>query len=74
MKQPTKKQFKAFAEELINGAFEALIWDGWDIQELGVKHGLLEITPVAERCCEYCNCAQDGFPADCYKKTYRASR
>lgn len=34
----------AFAKEVISAAFEGNSFDGADIQELGVKHGLLKET------------------------------
>ena len=34
-----------FAREVIQGAFEGADWDGFEIQELGVKCGLLKKVP-----------------------------
>jgi hypothetical protein len=40
-----------------------------DIQELAEQHGLLTLVTVAESCGENCECAEVGFPAECYRKT-----
>lgn len=60
---------KAFANELIAAAFEGGSFDGGDIQEIAVKHGLLRIKQRAEECGEVCACREYGFPAECYRKT-----
>lgn len=43
--------------------------EGCDIEEIAVKHGLLELHNVAEPCGEDCACAEVGFPTECYRKT-----
>lgn len=62
---------KAFAREMINAAFEGGSFDGGDIQDIAVKHGLLRIERREEECGEVCACRSegDGFPAECYRKT-----
>lgn len=58
-----------FANELIDGAFEGGNFGGDDIQDIGVKHGLLSIETRDEPCGEFCACKEYGFPAECYRKT-----
>ena len=67
----TKPDFKGFAEELMNDRFEGGI-DGFDLQELGLKYGLLEEKTMIKPCGENCACneAGVGFPTACYRKTY----
>jgi hypothetical protein len=60
---------KAFAAELISASFEGGSFDGGDIQDIGVKHGLLRIERRTEECGEVCACREYGFPAECYRKT-----
>jgi hypothetical protein len=60
---------KAFANEMIGAAFEGGSFDGGDIQDIAVKHGLLQIEQRAEECGEVCACREYGFPAKCYRKT-----
>lgn len=60
---------KAFANEMIGAAFEGGSFDGGDIQDIAVKHGLLRIEQRAEECGEVCACREYGFPAECYRKT-----
>ncbi len=43
--------------------------DRSDIQDAGVKHGLLENVTATEPCGYACACAELGFPAECYRKT-----
>lgn len=45
--------------------------DGFELQELGEKYGLLTPVPVTERCDpDNCNCAEyDDFPMICYRKS-----
>jgi hypothetical protein len=58
-----------FANEMISAAFEGGSFDGGDIQDMAVKHGLMRIESRDERCGEACSCAEYGFPAECYRKT-----
>ncbi|MGY2157127.1 hypothetical protein [Pseudomonas tolaasii] len=63
-----RNQLKAFAVEMINASFEGGSFDGGDIQDIGVKHGLLRIEQREEECGEGCACREYGFPAECYRK------
>lgn len=40
-----------------------------DIQELAEQHGLLVLVTVTESCGGNCECAEVGFPSECYRKT-----
>ncbi|MBJ2318068.1 hypothetical protein JFT37_06035 [Pseudomonas fluorescens] len=64
-----RDQFKAFAVEMINASFEGGSFDGGDIQDIAVKHGLLRIERREDECGEACACREYGFPAVCYRKT-----
>lgn len=64
-----RDQLKAFAVEMINASFEGGSFDGGDIQDIAVKHGLLRIEQRADECGEACACREYGFPAECYRKT-----
>lgn len=59
---------KAFANEMINAAFEGGSFEGGDIQDIAVKHGLMRIERREE---EECACRSEGygFPAECYRRT-----
>lgn len=39
------------------------------IQELAEQHGLLAQVTVTESCGDNCECAEVGFPTECYRKT-----
>ena len=42
--------------------------DGFELQGLGEKYGILTKSVVTEPCQpEGCNCAEFGFPTDCYR-------
>jgi len=60
----------AFANELISAALQGGDVSGADIQELAVTHGLLKLEHRDEACGEFCACAEHGFPAECYRKTF----
>jgi hypothetical protein len=60
---------QAFANEIVSGAFEGGSFDGGDIQDMGVKHGLLRIEQRDDECGEACACREYGFPSECYRKT-----
>lgn len=60
---------RAFANEIVSGAFEGGSFDGGDIQDIGVKHGLLRVEQRDEACDEFCACSEHGFPSECYRKT-----
>lgn len=64
-----RDQLKAFAVEMVNASFEGGSFDGGDIQDIAVKHGLLRIEPREDECGEACACREYGFPAECYRKT-----
>lgn len=60
----------AFAFEVITGSYEGGLLDAYDIQEMAVKHGLLTIVETNEPCApDGCQCAEYGFPAECYRHT-----
>ncbi|MBP5054358.1 hypothetical protein [Pseudomonas chlororaphis] len=60
---------RAFANEMIAAAFEGGSFEGGDIQDIAVKHGLLRIEQRSDECGEACSCREHGFPLDCYRKT-----
>lgn len=60
---------RSFANEIISAAYEGGSFEGGDIQDVAVKHGLLRIESRAEECGEACACREYGFPAECYRKT-----
>jgi len=57
----------SFALELIKGAWEGGSFDGGDIQDAGVRHGLLVVEQREESCGDHCSCAEHGFPIECYR-------
>lgn len=66
---PDVRGLAAFALELIDGAWEGGSFDGGDIQEAGVRHGVLTVEQRQESCGEHCDCAEYGFPSECYRLT-----
>ena len=64
-----RAQLNAFAVEMVNASFEGGSFDGGDIQDIAVKHGLLQIEQREDECGEACACREYGFPAQCYRKT-----
>lgn len=66
---PDVRGLAAFALELIDGACEGGSFDGGDIQDAGVRHGLLAVEQRQESCGEHCDCAEYGFPSECYRLT-----
>ena len=66
---PDVRALAAFALELIDGAWKGGSFDGGDIQDAGVRHGLLVVEQREESCGEHCDCAEYGFPAECYRLT-----
>lgn len=64
-----RNQLRAFAVEMINTSFEGGSFDGGDIQDIAVVHGLLRIELREDECGEGCACREYGFPAECYRKT-----
>lgn len=63
------ERLRAFANEIVSCAFEGGSFDGGDIQNMGVKHGLLRIEQRENECDEVCACREYGFPTECYRKT-----
>lgn len=66
---PDVRGLAAFALEFIDGAWKGGSFDGADVQEAGVRHGLLLVEQREESCGEHCDCAEYGFPAECYRLT-----
>ncbi|WMN19236.1 hypothetical protein QL104_07460 [Pseudomonas piscis] len=60
---------RAFAAELVTASYEGGSFDGCDIQDIAVRHGLLRIERRDKECGEACACREYGFPIDCYRKT-----
>ncbi|MCF6783374.1 hypothetical protein [Stutzerimonas stutzeri] len=60
---------RAFANELVSAALCGGSFDGGDIQDAAVKHGLLSIEQREDECGAVCACSEYGFPATCYRKT-----
>lgn len=62
---------RRFARDVLEGGFEGNTFDGADLQELGVKHGLLREVTVTEPCStDGCACAEVvDFPTTCYRFT-----
>ncbi|WP_434676181.1 hypothetical protein [Pseudomonas sp. D3-10] len=62
-------QLRSFASEMISACFEGGSFDGSDIQDIAVKHGVLRVETREDECGEGCACREYGFPADCYRRT-----
>ena len=62
------RKLRRFAEIVLHD-FVNFSMDGGDIQDAAVSCGLLNVTEVTEPCGDECNCAEYGFPAECYKRT-----
>ncbi|SDI41343.1 hypothetical protein [Pseudomonas abietaniphila] len=60
---------RKFSNEMLGVAFEGGYLDGADVQDIGVRCGVLTVHEVKERCGEVCACAEYGFPTECYRKT-----
>lgn len=71
----SRSNMRAFVDEVLGLAFEGGTADGGDIQEWGVKHGVLVAVEMKEPCGENCNCARDcgEWPVTCYRKTYKGA-
>lgn len=65
----TRDHLRAFASELVTASYEGGSFDGCDIQDIAVRHGLLRIERRDKECGEACACREYGFPVDCYRKT-----
>src|SRR6185437_12473237 len=62
----SREQVTEFAREILLNRFGN--WDGGDLQDLGVKHGLLVPIEATEPCGEACVCVEyDDFPQTCYR-------
>jgi len=65
----------AFVREIFGGEYERGDWEGADLQNLGVKTGVLRVVSVDEPCGEACGCAGYGdFPMECYRLDVAAPR
>lgn len=66
-------KFIAFTDEIINLTRGGLDLDGYDVEVLGVKHGVLKRHEKQVPCGENCNCldyAERGETVTCLVKTY----
>ena len=62
------ESLRGFAREILDPERRYGEWDGADLQELAIKHGLFVEIPVTEPCGEACICAEvDDFPQTCYR-------
>ena len=57
-----------FAIDVLNQSRESFadVDGGW-IQDRATELGILVPVPVTEACGENCQCAEYGFPADCFR-------
>ena len=63
-------KLRAFVLELFKDWPHEFGVDGFDLQDLAEKHGLIVPHEATEPCGEYCACAEyDDFPQTCYRKT-----
>lgn len=62
---------RAFAQEIFKDWPDYGAIEGWDLQEIALRHGLLKPVEVTEPCGENCACAEygDEFPMTCYKRS-----
>jgi len=60
---------RAFANEIISAAYEGVSYDGGDIQDIAVKHGLLRAERDVDPCSAHCACIEYGFPTACLRRT-----
>jgi hypothetical protein len=65
-----RDKLRAFAQAILDDWPDAN-WDGADLQDLALHHGLLATMEVTGPCDdECCICAKvGGFPATCYRST-----
>ena len=65
------EKLRAFVQELFTDWPHEFGIDGFDLQDLAEKHGLIEPREVSAPCHpEHCACAEyDDFPQTCYRKT-----
>lgn len=66
-----EEKLRAFAREMLHEWWSVSEFDGGDLQETALRHGLLEPVTVTEACGEHCGCAEMGndFPTTCYRMT-----
>jgi hypothetical protein len=64
------EKLRAFAQAVLSDWPDSAP-DGFELQELGEKHGLLTPVEVTEPCDpDHCGCAEyDDFPMICYRRT-----
>ena len=62
--QAGMEQLRAFAHAVMGGWPDVGGLDGFDLQMLGEKHGLLKKEVRTEPCGENCNCADGAIPSD----------
>ncbi len=59
--------WRAFAVELMRGALAGGSYDGGDIQDIALRHGIMTVEERNSACGENCACAEFGFPAQCHR-------
>lgn len=67
MSQHDVRQLRAFAVDILAAHLGDL--DGSEIEDIAVRHGLLERVIATKACAEDCPCCEFGFPSTCYRKT-----
>lgn len=68
--QSDLEKLRAFAQAILDDWPDIGGLDGFEVQELAEKHGLLTPTIATGPCGETCLCAEyDDFPMTCYHKT-----
>lgn len=60
---------RTFSNEMLGVAFEGGSLDGANVQDIGVRCGVLTVHEVEVRCGEILACAEYDFPTECYRKT-----
>ena len=67
-----KPDFKNFANDILDAAWEGNDINGGFLQDVALKHGLLKLIEVTEPCDpDNCGCAEFGiFPQVCHRKNY----
>lgn len=66
---PEPVGLREFANEIVSAAYEGVSYDGGEIQDIAVKHGLLRSERHTEACAEHCACSEYGFPTVCLRRT-----
>ncbi|SET89482.1 hypothetical protein [Pseudomonas graminis] len=66
---PGPAGLREFANEIVSAAYEGVSYDGGEIQDIAVKHGLLRAERHTEACAEHCACIEYGFPTVCLRRT-----